>query len=272
MNIRTRKFTAALALLASLSAVSTGFAQAAKPSVPAKEETMSLEKFEVTGSRLTPPDFEAALPVNVYNSTQIQLTTAESVANYLKFIPTSYGSGNNDEGFVNGGGGRAFIGLRGLPTLTLVNGRRTTTGDLNAVPLAAVDHIDILKDGNGAVYGADAVGGVINIVTKKNFNGAQFDVSYQNTDKNDISRRRAEMVYGFSNDKGSLTFGASYFKQNDLFSRDRDSVTNTSDRSTGATSATPNPGRFNLTAAQSLALFGVNAAVIYRVKETVKAA
>ncbi len=274
MNIRTWKFKAGLSLLAIAGPLAlSGFAQAVKaPAAAVKEETLTLEKFNVTGSLLTPPDFEAALPINVYSGAQIQLTTAESVSSYLKFIPTSYGAGNNDEAFVNGGGGRAFIGLRGLPTLTLVNGRRTTTGDLNTVPLGAVDHIDILKDGNGATYGADAVGGVINIVTKKNFNGAQFDVSYQNTDKNDISRKRAEFVYGFSNDKGSLVFGAAYFKQNDLFSKDRDSVTNTNDRSVGATSATPNPGRFNLTAAQNLALFGVNAAAGVRVKDAVKVA
>jgi len=275
MNIRTRKFTAMLSLFATASLIAvSGYGQAAAPTTaPTKDESaVKLEKYVVTGSRLNPPDFEAAVPVNIYSAVQIDLSTAESVANYLKFIPTSYGAGNSDEGFVNGGGGRAFIGLRGLPTLTLVNGRRTTTGDINTVPLSAVDHVDILKDGNGAVYGADAVGGVINIITKKNFNGAEFNMSYQNTEKNDISRRRAEMIYGFSNNKGSLVFGASYFKQNDLFSRDRDSVTNTSDRSVGATSATPNPGRFVLTAAQSLALFGVNAAGNYRVKETVAAA
>ena len=267
-----QKLKAALSLFAIAGLLAgSGFAQTATITTK-PEEKVTLEKFEVTGSRLNPPDFQAALPVNLYTSLQIEVGTAESVNNYLKFIPTSFGSGNNDEGFVNGGGGRAFVGLRGLPTLTLVNGRRTTTGDLNTTPLIAVDHVDILKDGNGAVYGADAVGGVINIITKHNFNGAQFDLSYQNTEKNDISRRRAEMVYGMSNNKGSIVFGASWFKQNDLYSRDRDSVTNTSDRSVGATSATPNPGRFNLTAAQNLALFSGTGAASYRVKESVVAA
>ena len=235
---------------------------------------MKLEKFSVTGTRLSPPDFEGALPVTDFSSVDISKNTSMTVNNFLRFNPTTFGAGNIDEGTVNGGAGAANIGLRGLPTLILINGRRMATNDVNNVPLSAVDHIEVLKDGNGAVYGADAVGGVINIITKHRFNGVQIDASYQNTTKNDISRRRFELVMGTGNERGSIVMGLAYFQLNDLFSKDRDSLTNTSDRSFGATSATPNPGKFNLTKAQALAMFGaVNTGTVsYRVKETVAVA
>lgn len=241
-----------------------------------KDKTVKLDAFSVTGSRLSPPDFEGALPVTTYTAMEIaKESTAQSVNNFLRFNPTSFGGGNFDEGTVNGGNGQAVIGLRGLPTLTLVNGRRVTVPDLNQIPMLAIDRIEVLKDGNGAVYGADAVGGVINIITKHKFAGAQFDASYQNTFKNDISARRYEAAFGGElGSRGNITLGLAYFEQNDLYSRDRDEVTQTSDRSFGATSAVPNPGKFNLTAAQALKMFGVtnSGTVSYRVKNSVTAA
>lgn len=241
-------------------------ARLAAADTPETAEAVKLDAYEVTGSRLAPPDFEGAMPVNVYTSVDLARVPAMTVSNYLRTIPTSFGGGNVDESYVNGGTGQAFIGLRGLTTLLLINGRRTTVNDLNTVPLAAVERIEILKDGNGAVYGADAVGGVINILTKRKFEGVQFDASYQNVTDKDISRRRFEMVWGNSNDRGSLVMGISYFEQNDLFSRDRDFITETEDRSFGATSPTANPGTFTLTAAQAAALGLTGGAGPYRVK------
>lgn len=272
-----RKFTAGFALLATAGffAISSGRAQTAAPAASAPDdEKIRLEKYEVTGSRLSPPDFTGALPVTSYSSVEISKGTAATINNFLRFHPTTFGAGNFDEGTVNGGDGRAQIGLRGLPTLLLVNGKRQATNDLNMIPLAAVDHIEVLKDGNGTVYGADAVGGVINIITKKHVEGVQIDGYYQNTWRNEISRRRASLVFGETSDRGSITIGVEYFQQNDLFSKDRNELTNTLDRSFGATSSTPNPGKFNLTAAQALAMFGVTqtGTVSYRVKNGVTAA
>lgn len=238
----------------------------------ADDKALKLDNFEVTGSRIAPPDFEGAMPVNVYTSSDIARVPAMTVNNYLRTIPTSFGGGNIDESFVNGGNGQAFIGLRGLPTLLLINGHRTATNDLNLIPLAAVERIEILKDGNGAVYGADAVGGIINLITKRKFEGVQLDASYQNVTDKDISRRRFEMVWGNATDRGSLVMGISYFKQNDLFSRDRDFITETSDRSFGATSGIPNPGRFTLSATEAAALGLTGGAGTYRVKNDVTVA
>jgi iron complex outermembrane recepter protein len=258
-----------IAVALGLSALAVRLAAA---DAPESADAVKLDTYEVTGSRLAPPDFEGAMPVNVYTSVDLARVPAMTVNNFLRTIPTSFGGGNIDESFVNGGNGQAFIGLRGLTTLLLVNGRRMTTNDLNTVPLAAVERIEILKDGNGAVYGADAVGGVINIITKRKFEGVQFDASYQNVTDKDISRRRFEMVWGNANDRGSLVMGVSYFKQNDLFSRDRDFITETSDRSFGATSSTANPGSFTLTAAQATALGLTGGAGTYRVKNDVTVA
>jgi iron complex outermembrane receptor protein len=212
------------------------------------EDLEVLSAVSVTGSRMSLADFEGGFPVNVYTSEDIEQTPQLSLNSYLRFIPTSYGSGNIDESFVNGGDGRATIGLRGLPTLTLINGRRTATADLNVLPVAAIDRVEILKDGNGAVYGADAVGGVINIITKKRYEGVTLSANYKNTFDADISQRDFSVVYGSISDRSSVLLALSYFKQNDLFSSDRDEITNTSNREFTATSSTPNPGRFQFPA------------------------
>lgn len=266
MRTRSALWLGFTSFSAFLAAAMPGLAQETETSAAATEnQPVKLESFEVTGSRLTPPDFEGAMPVTVYSSEMLTRLPAMTVNNFLRTNPTTFGSGNVDESFVNGGTGQAFIGLRGLSTLTLINGRRTASGDLNAVPLGAVERIEILKDGNGAVYGADAVGGVINIITKRKFEGLQVDASYQNTADKDISRRRFEAVWGNTYDRGSITIGIAYFKQNNLYSRDRDFITETSDRSFSATSATPSPGRFTLTAAQAAGLGMTSGAGTYRV-------
>jgi len=262
--------SAAIVAAFSVFALSGAFGQDQDSDVIVLEE---LEVGATTGSRLFLADFEGGLPTNLYTAADIAATPAMTISNYLRFIPTTYGVGNRDESFVNGGDGRATIQLRGLPTLLLVNGRRVTSGDLNVVPLLAVDHIDILKDGNGAVYGADAVGGVVNIITKKRFEGFTADAFYQNTTSGDIGRHRLEAIWGDYSDKGSTLIGVSYFKQNSLFGTERDHITNSNNRAFGATSAVPNPGRFTLSLANAQAMFGPTAtAGIYRVNNSVTVA
>lgn len=276
-NSPSWKFRALLASLvaAGLFAANAAFAQGT--SAPEGQEApIQLEKFEVTastGSRLVLADFEGGLPTNLFTAKDIIATPAMSVSNFIRFVPVTYGVGNRDESFVNGGDGRSTVQLRGLPTLLLVNGRRVTSGDLNVIPLLAVNNIDVLKDGNGAVYGADAVGGVVNIITKKHFRGMVTDAFYQNTTRGDISRTRAEAVWGDYNEKGSTLIAVGYFQQNSLMGVERDETTNSNSREFAATSAVPNPGRFILTAAQAQAMFGPTAvAGSYRVKNAVSVA
>src|ERR1700712_5279821 len=169
-----------------LSAGPTAFAQ----TPPASQ---SLERVEITGSNIRRTDTETASPVQVITKRDIDQAAKGTVAEYLQTltadgqgsVPFTYGRGFS-------GATSAGISLRGLganATLVLINGRRATTAvladdaqrtyvDLNQIPLEMVDHIDVVKDGASAIYGSDAVAGVINIILKKNFVGTVAKVSY----------------------------------------------------------------------------------------------
>jgi outer membrane receptor protein involved in Fe transport len=114
----------------------------------------------------------------------------------------------------------------------LINGRRvapypvgaggtTAFVDLNTIPLAAIERIDVLKDGASATYGADAVAGVVNIILRRNYDGATATLSYGNTTNKDSSDFNANLVYGVTSDKGSITIGANYQQRQPIFNRDR---------------------------------------------------
>ncbi|WP_251275067.1 TonB-dependent receptor plug domain-containing protein, partial [Enterobacter hormaechei] len=128
------------------------------------------------------------------------------------------------------------IGLRGLSqknTLVLLNGRRLanygfpagglsdTFVDLNALPLVAVERIEVLKDGASAVYGSDAVAGVVNIITRRDFDGGQVTLNYGEYSKGDGTQKGVDLAWGKSGDRFSLFLGASWTKQDPVFAKDR---------------------------------------------------
>jgi len=147
------------------------------------EESAKVERIEVTGSRLKRTDMEGALPVTVIDRTELNASGDISVADFMRDTNfNSFGSYQSTSG--SSGGGAAQVSLRGLGasrTLILIDGRRTPTSpilgggqDLNSIPMAAVERIEVLTDGASAVYGSDAIAGVINIITRKDFEGIEF--------------------------------------------------------------------------------------------------
>ena len=132
MNIRTRKFTAVLSLLGSVSAflmANTGFAQNTPSKAPAanapKEDTLTLEKFEVTGSLIKVSELVGPSPIDVISDRTIEASGVTDTTQLLKRLnPGFMGNGNQSTERNNGGGGEAYIALRNLTTLVLVNGRR----------------------------------------------------------------------------------------------------------------------------------------------------
>src|SRR5215207_6083821 len=165
-----------------LSAGQTAFAQA----------TQTLERVTVTGSNIKRTDTETASPVQVITRQEIERTGKQSIQEVLLSV-TANGQGSLPSSFTNGfASGSAAVSLRGLgvnSTLVLVNGRRMTTYgladdgsrtfvDLNSIPLELVERVEVLKDGGSAVYGADAVGGVVNIILRKNYTGATAGITY----------------------------------------------------------------------------------------------
>ena len=230
MNYAVRKIPLAVvgALSAGLVLASTGaFAQAQK-----------VEKIEVTGSNIKRTDAETAAPVQILTRDDIEKTGKQSVQEVLRGI-TADGLGSIPTSFTNGfASGSAAVSLRGLgvnSTLVLVNGRRMTTYgladdgtrnfvDLNSLPLEAVDRIEVLKDGASAIYGADAVGGVVNIILRKNYRGASVGGSYGQASEGDGKTVRGFGSIGWGDiDKDRYNVFASFeaSKQDNIWSKDR---------------------------------------------------
>ena len=237
MNIRTRKFTAVLSLLGSVSAflmANTGFAQNTPSKAPAanapKEDTLTLEKFEVTGSLIKVSELVGPSPIDVISDRTIEASGVTDTTQLLKRLnPGFMGNGNQSTERNNGGGGEAYIALRNLTTLVLVNGRRIasspyssgTSVDLNTIPLSMIDHIEILKDGASTAYGSDAIAGVVNLLLRKNYNGFETRARYGFTNKRDYTTRGASIFGGVSKDGSSLTVGVDTFKNDQLSSTAR---------------------------------------------------
>ena len=206
-----------------------------------EEEIKELERYIVTGSLI--PITEVAvearpIPVEIFDRHQIDRTgfvkTEEILANLSVNNGGSVPISNNAVGFTPGATSVSLRGLGPEATLVLVNGRRvapfpTGTGgttafvDLNTIPSSAIERIEILKDGASATYGADAVAGVVNIITRSDYEGGELNVRYGNeTNGNDSSESMANIVYGVTNDRGGITAGANYYKRNAIFNRDRE--------------------------------------------------
>lgn len=194
------------------------------------EDAASLDRVEVTGSRIKRTDIEGALPVTVIDREAIEFSGHNSVADLLRDTPfNSAGSFRPQSGST----GQSFAGvsLRGLGegrTLILIDGRRAPTApnigsaqDLNAVPLAAVERIEILSDGASAVYGSDAIGGVINIITRKDFNGVELTIGTSDPERKGGDREEGSALFGVSNDRGQIMVGVSYNERDIIFQRDR---------------------------------------------------
>ncbi|MFN0068528.1 MAG: TonB-dependent receptor plug domain-containing protein [Limisphaerales bacterium] len=231
---------------------------AAAPQEPAAgiEE---LAPFRITGSLIPTTDLVGLTPVTEITSVDLVRRGVSTPAEVVRRLPAVVGA-NLSESYANGGDGSSQINLRGIPggTLVLINGRRVapvafadSAVDLNMIPFAAIDRIEILKDGASAIYGSDAVAGVVNIILKENFEGVELGAYIGNTTETDALRQNYSFTAGTTTDKAGFTLSGNYYKQNALLSKDRErSRVNTSSRDADyinqvATSIS-NPGRFTV--------------------------
>ncbi|WKE64453.1 TonB-dependent receptor [Gallaecimonas kandeliae] len=217
-------------------AMLAGATTAAITAIPtyAADGDQSVERIEVTGSRIKRTDIEGASPVTVIDQVAIQKTGIQSLGDLLQELP---GAGSALNTSVNNGGtGATNIDLRNLGSqrvLVLLNGRRMINGiggggvdasvDLNTIPLAAVKRIEVLKDGASAVYGSDAIAGVVNIITKNDFDGAEATAYWgRNLTKKDGTTRSYDFTVGSNGEKGNMLIAASYVTQDPTWAGDRD--------------------------------------------------
>ena len=218
----------ALFVAAGLALAPSAFAQADEA---AQADSAMLDTIEVTGSRLKRSEVEGAVPVIVINREQIDVSGDVSVADVLR--DTTFASfGNIRPQSGNTAQSLATINLRGLGsgrTLVLIDGRRAPTNpmfaaggsDLNAIPLAAVDRIEILSDGASAVYGSEAIGGVVNVILRKDFNGAELRYGLGQTEVEGADTEEMSGVFGASNDTTRIIGGFSANKRGMLYTRDQ---------------------------------------------------
>jgi outer membrane receptor protein involved in Fe transport len=194
--------------------------EAAKP-----DEAKNLDTVQVTGSRIKRVDAETASPVFSMNREAIDKTGATTIGDFLQDIPAVSGAATNPSVNNGGGTGEATISLRGLGderTLILINGRRIVTNDVNAIPMTMVETVEVLKDGASAIYGSDAVGGVVNFILKSNFDGLDVGVDYGIASRHDGQRTGANLTWGASSDRGNIIIGANYNKQEEVRASARD--------------------------------------------------
>ncbi len=188
------------------------FAQSAGAS---QTQPKTLQTVVVTGSHIRRVDLETSNPVIAITAQQIQQTGKVTLGDVVQQLPALVGEGTNPHVNNGAGSGATLVGLRGLGpqrTLVLVDGQRVISNDLNSIPAAAVERIEVLTDGASAIYGSDAIGGVINVILKENYQGAQFSLNYGISDHDDGERQGASFVFGQTSDKGSILAGIDYNK------------------------------------------------------------
>ncbi|QGZ38350.1 iron complex outermembrane receptor protein [Pseudoduganella flava] len=203
----------------------------------AQAQSEPLQRVEVTGSRIRQVDLETAQPVMKVTAEQIQATgliTVGDILNQMTAVaPPAFSKGATLTSNREMGG--QFIDMRNLGAqrlLVLVDGKRWTQTvdgytDISTVPSSMIERIEILKDGASAIYGSDAIAGVVNIILKKKLEGGQLSI-YRGINKGGDARNDdVSLTYGAASDTASLMFGLTYSNQGTVWARDR-AITSTS--------------------------------------------
>lgn len=187
--------------------------------LPSPVGIKTLETVVVTGTHIRGVDLETEHPLQVLTREDIVRTGLTGIADIVQSLIVANGQTQN-RNINNGNDGRQLVNLRSLGanrTLVLVNGQRWVSAvdgavDLSAIPFALVQRIEVLKDGASAIYGSDAIGGVINIITRPDFERTAIGAYVGETDHGDGLRREADFAFGRSGDRWNGSFGLEYGK------------------------------------------------------------
>src|SRR5262249_29577821 len=193
------------------------------------------EEILVTGSRVRRKDLTTPAPVTIVTRQQLQESGKVTIGEFLQMLPEQGNAPNfqlNTGGINYGADGTTKINLRSLGvqrTLVLLNGRRMVPGglgassgvDLNSIPTESVERIEVLKDGASAVYGSDAIAGVVNVITRHGYSGTEVGALYGMTPHSDAQTFDAHVTTGTTGERAGAMFSVRYFKQEDSWLRDR---------------------------------------------------
>jgi len=230
MKLKLRILPAAVAGALAASMYGSAFAQAPAP-VPQK-----VEKIEVTGSNIKRLDAETALPVTIITRVDIDRSGAQTTEELLNQISSVSSAGNVVSAALSGLStyGQSSVSLRGLGgsrTLVLVDGRRLSvfagggggSVNVNAIPLGAIERVEVLQDGASGVYGSDAIGGVINFIMRKTFDGIEIGaMSGKPTRSGGAEAEKFSIVGGFNSGRFSVVASYSKEKEDQLLGAARD--------------------------------------------------
>jgi outer membrane receptor protein involved in Fe transport len=229
MTFKVRELSSTIRLALSLSLAGLDALADAAPAetatVGADTSAQSLETIVVTGSNVRRVDTETANPVITIERAAIERSGKLTLGDLVQDLPAVTGPYTNPRVNNGGGTGASTVSLRGLGserTLILVNGHRYLYGDVNAIPSAAVERIEVLTDGASSVYGSDAVGGVVNFILRSDYQGAEFASNYGISDHDDGERKGYHFVFGQTTDKGSILAGVDYNKFDSVLASNRD--------------------------------------------------
>ena len=200
--------------------------------VLAQDDIAVQEKVTVTGSRIKRVDIEGPSPISVISREEIDASGKIAVSEVIRASTfNSFGSFKQRSG--DTAQSQAGVSLRGLGsqrTLVLMDGRRISgsptlgagsTANLNTIPLAAVERIEILREGASAIYGSDAIGGVVNIIMRKDYEGMQLTYNIGRPTQTGGDEESYSIVGGVSGAKGNITFGFSAEQKDIIFQGDR---------------------------------------------------
>jgi outer membrane receptor protein involved in Fe transport len=217
-------------------AAATTAASPAPAGQPATGAVAETERIIVTGSNIPTAQEVGPNPVLNINRDLINKSPERSAEELIKDLPVANGGGipisNNGTGFTPGASAISLRGLGPEATLVLIDGRRVAPYpigaggtlsfiDLRSIPEAAIESIEILKDGASTTYGADAVAGVVNIKLRHDYKGAEATVEYGNTLDKDSGEFKASVIFGVGNDTTQVTGTMNYYHRNSIFNRDR---------------------------------------------------
>lgn len=239
-------------------AVALSLGMTATQALAATDSDATVDAVYVTGSLIAGTPEDAAAPVDVVGAEELDQRGSPSVVQFVKTIPSS-GAVIGENNRFGGGNGGSTVNLRGLGgtrTLVLFNGRRLPGSpqglnavDLNLLPLSAIGRVEVLKDGAAATYGSDAVGGVVNFITRTDLDGLELSADYQfiNGSGGDYN---VGLVWGNRGDNYTIFASADYRRRSELPVQERDWALRTGvagyiENPLGGWASTGNPGRYN---------------------------
>ncbi|MDZ4762181.1 MAG: TonB-dependent receptor [Alphaproteobacteria bacterium] len=235
----------------------TALAQAPQQDAAPADASSRRDVVVITGSFIAGTAEDAALPVDVFTTEDLQNQGSPTLVQLVKTLPAFSGGALGEANrFVAVAAGTATLNLRGLGaarTLVLLNGQRVAgaafqgvgeSADINHIPLAAIGRIEVLKDGAAATYGSDAIGGVVNFITRNDFDGIEFDAEYALIDGSD-GDYYINGAYGGKFDKGDYLLTAGYRVRSKLDVKERDwSLRTRAANPNGGWTTASNPGTY----------------------------